>query len=100
MSKIPHAPSPQRLHRSAFTVGILTLLSRVTGLLREVVHAAFLGTGMGADAFRVAFLLPNLLRRLVGEGAVSSAFVPVYTGYLHGKEGGEERLFAEKFLTL
>jgi len=88
------------LHRSAFIVGILTLVSRVTGLLREVVHAAFLGTGMGADAFRVAFLLPNLLRRLVGEGAVSSAFVPVYTGYLHEKGGREERVFAEKFLTL
>jgi putative peptidoglycan lipid II flippase len=87
------------LHRSALTVGLLTLVSRITGLLREVVHAAFLGTGMGADAFRIAFLLPNLLRRLVGEGAVSSAFVPVYTGYLQKHEGSEERVFAEKFLT-
>ncbi len=87
------------LLRSASLVGALTLVSRITGLLRESIHAWFLGTGMAADAFRIAFLLPNLLRRLVGEGAISSAFVPVYTEHLHRRGPEEGRIFAEKFLT-
>ncbi|HVR73694.1 MAG TPA: murein biosynthesis integral membrane protein MurJ [Planctomycetota bacterium] len=90
----------KELHRNAFTVGSLTLLSRITGLVREVVHARFLGTGMAADAFRVAFLLPNLLRRLVGEGAVASAFVPVYTEWSNSRGEAEARTFAEKFISL
>jgi putative peptidoglycan lipid II flippase len=90
----------QGLLRSAFLVGSITFLSRITGLFREIVHAWFLGTGMAADAFRVAFQLPNLFRRLVGEGAVSSAFVPVYAQSTIREGSGEGKVFAEKFLTL
>ena len=63
--------------------------SRVLGLVREQVFAAFLGAGSYADAFLVAFRIPNLLRDLFAEGALSAAFVPTYTREM--KEGGQER---------
>ena len=88
-----------RMLRSAFAVGALTLVSRVTGLLRETVHAHYLGTGLGADAFRVALLIPNVFRRLVGEGAVSSAFVPVFTRVVR-QEPGDVVRFSETFFSL
>jgi len=94
------AAERRTLVRSASLVGGLTLLSRITGLLRESIQAAYLGTDAAADAFRVAFLLPNLLRRLVGEGAIQSAFVPVYTRSLASGGPKEGRVFAEKFLLL
>lgn len=57
------------------------MLSRLTGLARDLVFAAFFGTSFTADAFYLAFLLPNLLRRLFGEGALSSAFIPYYNEF-------------------
>ncbi len=65
------------LLRSASTVSLFTLLSRVTGLMRELLIAATFGASAMTDAFNVAFRIPNLLRRLFGEGAFSQAFVPV-----------------------
>ncbi|GIW41233.1 MAG: putative lipid II flippase MurJ [Candidatus Binatia bacterium] len=70
---------PRRVLRAAGLVGSLTLLSRVAGLLRDVVVGYFFGSGQAADAFFVAFRLPNLLRRFVAEGAASVAVVPVFT---------------------
>jgi putative peptidoglycan lipid II flippase len=67
-----------RVLRSAGTVGAITLLSRVSGYARDMVFAYLLGTGLAADAFVAAFRLPNMLRRVVGEGNVSAAFVPVF----------------------
>ncbi len=89
-----------RLLRAAMSMATITLLSRVLGLVREQVRAFYLGTGGASDAFGVAFMLPNLLRRLVGEGAMSAAFVPVFNDML--EKEGEERtwLFANRFLTL
>tara|TARA_B100000029_G_scaffold40805_2_gene38043 strand:- start:1227 stop:2825 length:1599 start_codon:yes stop_codon:yes gene_type:complete len=55
-----------------------TLLSRVLGLVREICYARFMGNGMVAGAFLLAFMVPNLFRRLLGEGALTSAFVPVF----------------------
>lgn len=72
----------RRIARAAGQVGALTLASRLTGLLRDAVVGYYFGAGPAADAFFVAFRLPNLLRRLVGEGAMSGAFVPVFGGYL------------------
>ncbi len=66
-----------RLLRSTLTVGSMTLLSRVLGLLRDIVIAGAIGAGAGADAFFVAFKIPNFMRRLFAEGAFSQAFVPV-----------------------
>jgi putative peptidoglycan lipid II flippase len=64
------------LLRAASTISLFTLASRVTGLLREIMVASVFGAGASFDAFNVAFRIPNLLRRLFGEGAFSQAFVP------------------------
>ena len=69
----------QRVTRAAGVVGAATLVSRVFGYVRDMVLASFFGAGMAADAFIAAFRLPNLLRRLFGEGSLSLAFVPVFT---------------------
>ena len=86
--------------RSILTVGLFTLFSRVTGLLRETTKAHFLGTGMAADAFEVAIRIPNLLRSLVAEGAVSAAIVPVFTEYVRRGEQSEIRDTAQRLITL
>ena len=65
------------LLRAASTVSLLTLLSRITGLVRETLTAAAFGASAWADAYQVAFRIPNLLRRLFAEGAFSQAFVPI-----------------------
>ena len=65
------------LLRAASLVSLLTLASRVTGLAREIMVASMFGAGALTDAFNVAFRIPNLLRRLFGEGAFSQAFVPI-----------------------
>src|SRR5690348_12785736 len=59
-------------------IGSLTLVSRVLGLAREMVAGHYLGTGLVASAFTVAFTIPNLFRKLFGEGALSAAFIPLY----------------------
>lgn len=64
--------------RSAGVVGSLTLLSRGLGMLREMLIGYFFGTSLLASAFFVAFTIPNLFRRLFGEGALSAAFIPVF----------------------
>ena len=73
------APSNSGLLGSSFVVSIGTMLSRVLGLVRDVVLANLLGAAPNADAFFVAFKIPNFLRRLFAEGAFSQAFVPVLT---------------------
>ncbi|MFA9478806.1 murein biosynthesis integral membrane protein MurJ [Phycisphaerales bacterium AB-hyl4] len=67
---------------SAMLVSLMTLLSRITGLVRDAVLAAVFGLSAIADAFFVGFLVPNLFRRLFGEGALSAAFIPHYTDLL------------------
>lgn len=69
----------RKVTRAAGIVGAATLLSRIFGYLRDMVVASFFGADMAADAFIAAFRLPNLLRRLFGEGSLSIAFVPVFT---------------------
>src|SRR4051812_48413299 len=59
-------------------IGALTFVSRIVGLAREVVAGHFLGTGVVASAFTVAFTIPNLFRKLLGEGALAAAFIPLY----------------------
>jgi len=67
------------LARAAGVISAATLLSRVLGLIREQIFAAFFGAGLAVDAFQVAFRIPNLLRDLFAEGAMSAAFVPTLT---------------------
>ena len=75
-----------KIARNAGIVGPATFLSRVLGLVREQVMAALFGAGFATDAFNVAFRIPNLLRDLFAEGAMSSAFVPTFTA-VHQREG-------------
>ncbi len=77
--------------RSAGVVGSATLLSRFLGLARDILTARFFGTGLAFSAFVMAFTIPNLLRKLLGEGALNGAFIPVFTEYLE-KEGKDEAL--------
>jgi putative peptidoglycan lipid II flippase len=67
--------------RNTSLVGAMTLLSRITGLVRDVVYSTMFGAGSLMDAFLVAFKIPNFLRRITGEGAFSQAFVPVVSEY-------------------
>lgn len=71
-----------KIAQSAFIISFGTVLSRIFGYVRDLVIAFFFGTGTGAQAFVVAFRIPNLLRQLVGEGAAGAALVPVFSEYL------------------
>jgi putative peptidoglycan lipid II flippase len=79
--------NPVRLVRGFLTVGAWTLVSRVAGFVRDVMMAAYLGAGPAAEAFLVAFSLPNMFRRFFAEGAFNAAFVPIFAKKL---EGGED----------
>src|SRR3954471_21341568 len=81
------------LLKAASTVSLLTLSSRITGLVRDLLMAATFGASAITDAFNVAFRIPNLFRRLFGEGAFSQAFVPAlaHTREQQG-EGATRRL--------
>ncbi len=83
-----------------FTVGGYTLLSRVSGFLRDIVLAAVLGAGPGADAFFVALRLPNHFRAIFGEGAFNAAFVPAYARTRAQGGVAPARLFADRIFTL
>ena len=87
MSDAGAAPAAPGLLRSSAVVGAMTMLSRVLGLVRDIVLAAFIGANANADAFFVAFKIPNFLRRLFAEGAFSQAFVPVLSEYR--EQGGQ-----------
>ena len=82
---IPATPTPAAARAVGSFVGhakliaLLTLGSRVLGLAREIVAGHYLGTGLVASAFTVAFVVPNLFRKLFGEGALSAAFIPLYS---------------------
>ena len=80
-----------KVAKAAGVVGASTMLSRVFGLVRDMVIAAFFGASWMSDAFWVAFRIPNTLSRLLGEGALTASFIPVFTEYLH-KETKEEAL--------
>jgi putative peptidoglycan lipid II flippase len=84
------------LGRAVATVGGFTLLSRLVGFARDVVLSAVLGSGAMADAFFVAFKLPNLFRRLFAEGAFSAAFVPLFSRELQDNGRAEALAFARQ----
>ncbi|MCI0453532.1 MAG: murein biosynthesis integral membrane protein MurJ [Candidatus Dadabacteria bacterium] len=79
----------EEITRSAGVVGFITLLSRITGYIRDMVIAYFFGAKADTDAFYVAYRIPNLLRRLLAEGSLTVSFIPVFTEYLE-KDGKEE----------
>jgi putative peptidoglycan lipid II flippase len=95
----PAAAVPSRgegLIRSVATVGSMTLISRVLGFVRDIMIAALLGAGPLADAFFVAFKLPNFLRRLFAEGAFNAGFVPMFARTLEGEGRAVAKAFAEE----
>ncbi|MDX1491830.1 MAG: murein biosynthesis integral membrane protein MurJ [Pseudohongiellaceae bacterium] len=101
MSEVPRhssnsqneGPSRKRggLLRSSAITGSMTMVSRVLGLVRDIVIAKFFGPGDGADAFFLAFKIPNFLRRLFAEGAFNQAFVPVLSEYRSTRSHDEVR---------
>ncbi len=82
-------PTPRRgsVLRAAGLVSLLTLASRVLGLVRDVFTTAIFGRGAVLDTFVIAWMLPNMMRRLFGEGALAASLVPAYTRSLEGSEG-------------
>ena len=89
----------ERLASGARRVSALTMLSRLLGLVREQVFALTLGAGAASDAFLAAFRIPNLLRDLFAEGALSTAFVPTYVATLRGKSRAEAYALANRVMT-
>ena len=85
---------PPRLIKGFLTVGGWTLLSRILGFVRDILIARFLGTGAAAEAFFVAFSLPNMFRRFFAEGAFNMAFVPLYAKKLEAGGPDEADAFA------
>ena len=88
------------LVKTTGTIGGLTLVSRIAGFAREMLMSRVMGASWQADAFFVAFRLPNTFRRLFGEGAFSAGFVPLYSQRL--QSGGEEdaKRFSEEVLAV
>ena len=87
------------LVRSGLILSLMTFASRIMGLVREMTKAAFLGTGLYADCFAVAFQIPNLLRRLFAENAISVAFIPTFKGYLEKGDSQENKKETQDFIT-
>ncbi len=88
------------LHRTLVTVSGMTMLSRITGLIREVLVARTFGASVYTDAFFVAFRIPNLLRRLFAEGAFSQAFVPILAEYKNQQGNRATRILADHVATV
>jgi putative peptidoglycan lipid II flippase len=90
------------LVRNTFTIGGLTLVSRVAGFMRDMLMANFVGAGFANDAFLIAWRLPNLFRALFSEGAFASAFVPMFNREMTRDEGGlpAALVFAEQVLAI
>ena len=80
--------------RSSVIYSFFTALSRIFGFLRDILIANFLGTGVAADIFFVAFRLPNTFRRIFSEGALNSAFVPIYTKLIKNNSKQESKKFS------
>ncbi|HEY3352655.1 MAG TPA: murein biosynthesis integral membrane protein MurJ [Polyangia bacterium] len=98
---VPAAPAPApRLARAAGIISAATFLSRLLGLVREQVFAALLGASPLTDAFVVAFRIPNLLRDLFAEGALSAAFVPTFTDYLTNRPRADAWQLASRVITI
>src|SRR4030065_2286772 len=87
------------LFRSVRVISVCTFLSRILGLVRDMICASIFGTGMVWDAFTVAFKIPNLFRRLFGEGAFSAAFIPIFTEHIEKRGRAEALAFANIIAT-
>jgi putative peptidoglycan lipid II flippase len=91
--------STRSLVRHGSALSLLTLVSRVLGLLREMTKAGLLGTSALSDAFSVAFMIPNLFRRLFAEGSIAAAFIPTFKAYLLKEDREQTREFLSAMFT-
>ena len=83
------------LFKNTILVGIITLISRISGLFRDFFVAKYLGAGKFSDCFLVAFKIPNLFRSIFAEGAFNSAFVPIFSGVLYEKSEEKAKDFCK-----
>jgi len=95
-----HQVSQPSIMKSTSILSVGTLSSRILGFFRDVILAKVLGTGLRAEAFFVAFKIPNLFREFIGEGATNAALVPVFTEYLENKERQDFWQFVSVILIL
>lgn len=86
----------KNLLKSSYVVASMTILSRIVGLVREIVFANFFGASAGMDAFLVAFRIPNFMRRLFAEGAFSQAFVPILSEYRQLRSEQDAHIFINR----
>ena len=96
------AKKRKNLVKSGLALSLMTFASRIMGLVREMTKATFLGTSAYADAFGIAFMIPNLFRRLFAENSVSVAFIPTFRGYVEDENSAnknQRRIIHEKTQT-
>ena len=86
--------------RNTFTVGAFTALSRVLGMVREIFQAKYIGAGVAQSAFTLAFAIPNMARKLFGEGALTAAFVPVFKGEVESASVEKAAKLARAVMTM
>lgn len=98
-SSPPQQDETHRISRAAGVIGSATFLSRILGFIRDIALANLFGANAAADAFYVAYRIPNLLRELFAEGSMSSAFIPVFTEYHSTKSPQETRDLANAAFT-
>ena len=89
-----------RILKNTVTVGAFTALSRVLGLVREMLQSRFIGAGIEQSAFTLAFAIPNMARKLFGEGALTAAFVPVFKGEIESQAAESARRLARSVMTM
>ncbi|MBL8968792.1 MAG: murein biosynthesis integral membrane protein MurJ [Spirochaetaceae bacterium] len=94
------ASGASKMLKEGGKLSLLTLVSRVLGLVREMTKAGFIGTGSLAEAFTVAFQIPNFMRRLFAENSITVAFIPTFSGYLQDKDDAKTREFLSATLTV
>ncbi|PIW33932.1 MAG: murein biosynthesis integral membrane protein MurJ, partial [bacterium (Candidatus Ratteibacteria) CG15_BIG_FIL_POST_REV_8_21_14_020_41_12] len=92
--------SHKNIAKAAGIIALATIFCRIAGLGREVITANFFGTALVYDAFLIAFMIPNFLRGLFAEGALSTAFIPVFTGYVTTEKKEETEKIASIAFTL
>jgi putative peptidoglycan lipid II flippase len=92
--------SKSKLAKNISAMSIAVFISRILGLLRDVLFAFLFGTSRFSDAFRFAYQIPNLLRKLFGEGALAAAFIPIYKDIGVKKDKKEQILFALEVLSI
>ena len=91
-------PHKKSLASAGLRLSVLILFSRILGLVRKQTKARFLGTSVYADAFTIAFLIPNLCRRLFAENSISVAFIPTFRGYLETADTDERKAETRQFI--